>query len=30
MYRLDNSNGRFWRNLMSRLSLILVTVTLIV
>ena len=30
MYRLDNSNGRFWRNLMSRLALIVVTVTVIV
>ena len=30
MYSLDNSNGRFWRNLMSRLALIVVTVTVIV
>ena len=30
MYRFDNSNSRFWRNLLSRLALIVVTVTLIV
>ena len=30
MYRFDNSNSRFWRNLLSRMALIVVTVTLIV
>ena len=30
MYRFDNSSGRFWRNLLSRMALILVTVTVIV
>ena len=30
MYRIDNNNRRFWRNLLSRMALIVVTVTLIV
>ncbi len=30
MYRFDNSNSRFWRNLLSRMALIIVTVTVIV
>ena len=30
MYRFDNSNSRFWRNLLSRMALIVVTVTVIV
>ncbi len=30
MYRFDNNNSRFWRNLLSRIALIVVTVTVIV
>lgn len=30
MYRFDNSNNRFWRNLLSRFALVVVTVALIV
>ncbi len=30
MYRFDNSNNRFWRNLLSRITLVLITVSVIV